>query len=122
MHGTVYEWVDAPSGETSKILFGNELPEGVDLKPIEGASINLYWVSIEDGEKVIHGSSPFSTTFTDSSGNFSNHHADPSPGAGNYHVKIMKEGFIEASEFLLHEDGIDYIDYEMTVIMVRETR
>ena len=116
LHGTVYEWVDAPSNETTKIIFNNKLPEDIDVKPIEEASINLYWMSPEEGERK-NGSSTFCTFYTDKSGNFNSHDADPSQGAGNYHIIVMKEGFIDASEFLLYEEGPVY---QMIVLMVRK--
>lgn len=37
--GHVYEWTNAPAGRTSEIIEADELPDGVQVKPISGVTV-----------------------------------------------------------------------------------
>jgi len=44
--GTVYEWVNAPSGEQGEIFVDSEPPNGMNLEPIGYAHVSFYFENI----------------------------------------------------------------------------
>lgn len=114
--GTVYEWTNAPTGETGKIYIDEELPEGIDIKPIADADITISPMGSEDSTEIIMS---FVGACTDSSGNFE-HGYVVAPTKAKFQIKVEKEAYFTVEREFMHPINGD--TRTIIVLMVKNNR
>lgn len=100
--GTVYEWIDAPTGSTGDVYVDIEAPDNRFTKPIEGVIVNIY------------GLGP--NLKTDSEGTFKGG-CTTAPTRFRARVEIEKEGYKSFTGYFQHPNGEDF-EHTITVFLV----
>ena len=111
VEGTVYEWIDPPINATSTIYIDKSIPSGIKIKPLEGATINI-WDKSGRGD---------SNMTSDTTGHFSNFDV-VAPGVIKYTIEVKHDQFYTVSNDFLSPTKRDAASthHNVNILMVRK--
>jgi hypothetical protein len=102
--GTVFEWTNPPSGQSTLVLWSENLPEGVEVVPLAGAAVTVFHARDHAKEAIDESKNWRNDAVTDQSGSFSTSSTtNPSP----HHpvLRVRHKGFQSLEVIFLHPDA-----------------